>query len=144
MFVLLIKFYMIKIYDKIYKHLDEGEQCDTIYLDLAKAFDSLPHQLLIHKLRSYGINGNLLAWIKDYLTHRTQSVILEGVKSNKKPVLSGVPQGSILGPLLFIMYINDLTSTTQHDLYLYADDAKLMSVINDISDCHNLQHSLNN
>ena len=100
---------------------------DVIYLDFWKAFDTVPHQRLLGKLESYGIKGNILKWIKAFLVGRTQEVIVNGVKSKCAPVVSGIPQGSVLGPLLFILFINDMPEVVDSNalLVLFADDAKL-------------------
>ena len=105
--------------------LDEGGNIDTIYLDFAKAFDTVPHQRLLTKLRGYGIEGRILTWIKAFLTNRRQRVVINGSRSSWADVTSGIPQGSVLGPVLFICYINDMPSSVQSSMYLFADDAKL-------------------
>ena len=111
--------------------LNIGGQVDTIYLDMAKAFDKVPHQKLLYKLRYLGFRDPLLSWIEDYLTNRRHRVIIEGVASQWKPVTSGVPQGSIIGPILFLIYINDIGSDISIDslLRLFADDIKLCRAI---------------
>ena len=97
------------------------------------------HSSIKLKLKAYGFHGKLHLWMTDYLKNRTQAVVCEGFKSRKKPVLRGVPQGSILGPLLFIMYINDLMTITNVEIYFYADDAKLMHQVSSALDCMTLQ-----
>ncbi|CAB3990815.1 Hypothetical predicted protein, partial [Paramuricea clavata] len=119
---------------------------DIIYLDFAKAFDSVDHQILLRKLKSYGVTGRLLDWFRDYLSGRTQRVVVEGVPSSWVPVISGVPQGSILGPILFAVFINDLPEVISNGSSeaMYADDTKLFRNINSTTDGDCLQESLSN
>ena len=102
---------------------------DVIYLDLAKAFVSVPHKRLIYKLSKYGITGNLLHWISNFLSQRRQYVRVNLALSEGKSVINGVPQRSILGPILFIFYTNDLQTDTIAKLLLFADDAKLIKML---------------
>ena len=119
--------------------LDNNISTDAIYLDFSKAFDTVPHLRLINKLKGYGITGNILNWIIDFLSNRTQYVKLNESESTHLPVTSGVPQGSVLGPILFIYYINDLPCCTQTNMRIFADDTKVFSTINNIDDQTKLQ-----
>ena len=127
------------------KEVDRGNQVDAVYLDFSKAFDSVNHSLLLHKLSHYGIVGPLHTWFKSYLTDRYQRVVINGNTSSWAHVTSGVPQGSILGPTLFIMFINDIVSHVKYaNISLYADDSKIFHSISSTSDCHQLQSDLCN
>ena len=108
--------------------LDNGKPVDVMYMDFAKAFDSVPHERLLQKLSAYGISGTLLSWIRDFLTGRRQRVVVDGAKSDWKRVNSGVPQGSVLGPVLFLAYINDLPEAVSSSVKIFADDTKVFRV----------------
>ena len=113
--------------------IDTGSHIDAFFLDFSKALDKVSHRKLCHKLSCYGVNGNLLCWIKDYLTDCSQCVLPEGVSSKSHHVLSGVPQGLVLGPLLFLIYINDITESITSTIRLYADDVLIYSILKLIS-----------
>jgi len=134
---------LIKLTEDISFALDHQKQIDLILLDFSKAFDTVPHQRLLSKLRHYGIDGNSYSWIRTWLTHRTQSVVLDSESSGPVPVLSGVPQGTVLGPLMFLLYINDITKGINSPLRLFADDCLLYRIINNIDDTNRLQEDLN-
>ena len=122
--------------------LDQGKQVDAIVLDFSKAFDMVPHNRLLSKLQHYGISGNLLSWLQAFLTQRTQAVVLDGESSKPTKVLSGVPQGTVLGPLLFLLYINDLPDIVGSNVRLFADDCLLYRIIEHPSDVQGLQADL--
>ena len=123
--------------------LDNSLSTDVIYLDFAKAFDTVPHKRLTHKLRAYGIRGKILTWIKNFLSHRRQKVVLHNGNSSWENVISGVPQGSILGPILFLLYVNDIPSIVSSTAKMFADDTKLYCPVKTIDDCQQLQSDLN-
>ena len=115
---------------------------DAIYLDFAKSFDTVPHRRLLGKMESYGISGCILEWVKDYLSGRTQTVLVNGEKSRTAPVISGILQGTCLGPLLFVIYINDLLDDIKSDGFLFADDTKIFRKIASPKDCDILQSDI--
>ena len=107
------------------QYIEDDESWDTIYLDFAKTFDSVAHERLLQKVSAFGIRGSVLLWIRNFLTGRRQYVSINGESSSWKDVLSGVPQGSVLGPILFILYINDLPEIVSSTVKIFADDTKL-------------------
>ena len=112
-------------------------------MDFSKAFDRVPHKRLLHKLRAYGIKGHLLEWINDWLTTRQQRVVYEGHTAEWKNVLSGVLQGSVLGPLLFVIFINDLVDQVNNCIRLYADYTKILAKVKSREDVERLQSNIN-
>ncbi len=122
---------LLAVYQDIIEGLAEGKETDIIYLDFSKAFDKVPHSSLISKLPLFGIIGDLLLWFKSYLSGRYQRVTLQGLYSECLEVYSGVPQGSILGPLLFLVYIDDLSGYIRNKskIALFADDSKIYQTI---------------
>ena len=134
---------LILTIDDLARGLNDKQQTDAVLLDFSKAFDCVPHQRLLLKLKHYGVRGNILSWIEDFLSARTQEIIIEGSKSSPSPVMSGVPQGTVLGPLLFLVYINDMPECVKSEIKLFAEDSLLYRRIQNIADCHQLQEDLN-
>ena len=122
--------------------LNDGEQIDAILLDFSKAFDKVAHQRLLQKLQYYGIRGYLNDWVADFLKDRQQEVVLEGTHSSATQVTSGVPQGTVLGPLLFLVYINDMPEGIDSTMQLFADDSLLYRIIRTKEDQSILQEDL--
>jgi len=133
---------LLNVMDKWMTILDEGGNIDVIFCDIMKAFDTVPIGRLLAKVRSYGIGGNLLSWIRSFLTDRTMTVLVNGEKSKEGKVTSGVPQGSVLGPLLFVIYMNDMPAMVNSFLFMFADDTKMFREIKDETDNVQLQSDL--
>ena len=133
---------LLKYLDECIDKIVNGNVVDTIYLDFAKAFDTVPHRRLMHKLAAYGIKGNIQRWISAFLNDRSQTVVVSGGESKSAAVLSGIPQGSVLGPLLFVIYINDLPEYVDSDVFLFADDTKVLRQVSSEDDAITLQRDL--
>ena len=116
---------LIDVYNTFCKALDEGKEVRAVFCDVSKAFDRVWHTGLLYKLNRAGISGPLLSWFTNYLNNRKQRVVLPGTSSSWKPIKAGVPQGSILGPLLFLIYINDIVEDIHCSIRLFADDTSL-------------------
>ena len=119
-----------------------GETVDIVYLDFQKAFDAVPHQRLLRKLHSQGIRGQVLLWIENWLRTRKQRAGVNGEFSQWREVKSSVPQGSVLGPVLFSLFINDLKIGISSEVVKFADDTKLFQVVKTRRDCEELQKDL--
>ena len=124
--------------------MDEGSPVDVIYLDFQKAFDKVPHQRLLLKLKSHGMGNSIINWIEQWLTDRRQRVVVDGEVSCWKSVLSGVPQGSVLGTILFLVYryIDDLEEDVTGNILKFADDTKLFRKTKEIGDKKKLQDDI--
>ena len=127
----------------IYEMYEEGRAVDIIYLDFQKAFDKVPHRKLLNKVESHGISGHIHRWISDWLCDRKQRVVLNGKFSDWRNVSSGVPQGSVLGPILFLIYINDLDEDVKCKISKFADDTKIANRVISLSQQQELQNDLN-
>ena len=114
--------------------MDDGSPVDAIYLDFQKAFDKVPHQRLILKLKSHGMGNSIINWIEQWLTDIRQMVVVDGEVSSWKSVLCGVPQGSVLGPILYLVFINDLEERATGKTLKFADDTKLFRKAKEIGE----------
>ena len=135
----------LELIDIIIQYLDKGETPISVFLDLPKAFDTLNHSILLSKLEYYGIRNNALKLFKRYLSSRKQYVVIDTVQSNSVNIVTGVPQGSILGPLLFTIYINDIIKCSdKFKFIMYADDTTLLTTSNVFDKQTDLSLSINN
>jgi hypothetical protein len=125
---------LIEIYHNICLALENHEIICSVFCDISKAFDRVWHKGLIKKIEGYGITGNLLRWLENYISNRYQRVIIRNCLSEKGNLKGGVPQGSVLDPLLFLLYINDITDNTQSFSRLFADDTSLLYSSNNINE----------
>ena len=124
------------------KGIDDSSQIDAILLDFSKAFDKVSHSRLLLKLKHYGIRNSTLSWVTNFLDGRTQDVVLDGQVSSESLVTSGVPQGTVLGPLLFLVYINDLPTRVSSTVRMFADDCLLYREVHSVQDTKRLQDDL--
>ena len=133
---------LVNTMEELCRGLKDEQQIDALILDFSKAFDVVGHRRLMGKLEHYGVRGDTHRWIQQWLTGRSQRVVVEGESSDAVPVRSGVPQGTVLGPLMFIIYINDISDGTDSSIRLFADDALLYRVVTNTRDCSKLQYDL--
>ena len=122
--------------------MDKGYSVDVIFLDFQKAFDKVPKKRLLQKLSAYGIEGKVLCWIEDFLSDRRMRIMVRGEYSEWVDVISGVPQGSVLGPILFLIYVNDIPEMVNCSIKMFVDDTKLFRTVKSIDDCNILQNDL--
>ena len=135
---------LLHIFEEWSASIDDNKAIDVIYLDFRKAFDTVPHKRLINKLKAYGIQGKITSWIENFLSDRKQRVSIDGQFSDWADVSSGIPQGSVLGPTLFLIFINDLPDKVRNLVKIFADDTKIYSTINNNEDIDSLQQDLDN
>ena len=128
--------------DEILNMIENGENADMVFLDFAKAFDKCDHGILLQKLKSLGIKGRLGRWIHSFLSDRKQRVVVRGHRAGSSKVVSGVPQGSVLGPILFLAYISDIGNNIRANMKIYLDDSKAKDKIETEEDVETLQESL--
>lgn len=128
---------------ELMESVDQGFQVDAVYTDFSKAFDKVNHRILLRKLYTFGLSGNLLEWCDSYLKNRPSQVVIDGVQSTPFIALSGVPQGSVLGPLFFNIFINDIAKVIKHSkIYMFADDLKLTKIVSSDEESKNLQKDI--
>ncbi|CAM4382079.1 unnamed protein product [Lepidochelys olivacea] len=133
---------LLEFFEGVNKHVDKGDPVDLAYLDFQKAFDKVPRQRLLRKLSCHEIRGKILSWIENWLKGREQRVGTNGKFSEWRGVTSGVPQGSVLGPILFNLFINDLEKGVNSEVAKFADDIKLLKIVKTKADCEELQKDL--
>ena len=133
---------LLELIEDITEAIDQGHEVDIIYLDYSKAFDKVPLKRLLTKISGYGVKGNVLNWIGDFLRNRKQRVMVNGISLEWRNITSGIPQGSMLRPILFLIFINDMPKVNQCLVKLLADDAKLYQIIKCSQDQDELQGHL--
>ena len=133
---------LLTVLDDWTSALEDGDNLDALSMDFAKAFDSVPHQRLLVKLKGCGIGGTVLQWIDAFLPSRRQRVVVNGSKSTWANVTSDIPHGSVLGPILFVCFINDKQSGVESPVHVFADDTKLYRRVTTLEDHKSLQDDL--
>ena len=133
---------LLCFFESVVRYVDKKEAVDVVYLDFQKAFDRVPHQRLLLKIESIGIKGKVLTWLSAWLSNRQQRVVLNGGMSDWVNVRSGVPQGSVLGPLLFVIFINDIDADIISKIFKFADDCKVLNKATSVVDTRAIQDDL--
>ena len=133
---------LLETFESWTEDVDKGYSVDVIFLDFQKAFDKVPKKRLLQKLSAYGIEGKVLCWIEDFLSDRRMRIMVRGEYTEWVDVISGLPQGSVLGPILFLIYVNDIPEMVNCSIKMFADDTKLFRTVKSIDDCNILQNDL--